>query len=77
MKCKLGKILSVVRNVTVCCNDIRYHTGCTVRYEHGIRKYSMNIPSTAQKFIDDSVKNKRVKKLYTRKFHYYFADEFY
>jgi hypothetical protein len=74
---KLGKILSVIRNVSTCYAEHTYHMGCTVQYEHGVRKYSFNIPSTAQKFIDDSVKNKRVKKLYTRRYHYYYADEFY
>lgn len=74
---KLGKILSVVKNVSTSCEDNRYYAGCTVKYEHGVRKYDLNVPSTAQKFIDDSVKNRRVKKLYTRRYHFYFADEFY
>lgn len=74
---KLGKILSVVRNVSATCEEKRYYAGCTVKYEHGVRKYDLNVPATAQRFIDDSVKNKRVKKVYTRKFHFYLADEFY
>lgn len=74
---KLGKIVSVVRNVSTCCEQHTYYGGCTVKYEHGVRKYDLNIPATAQRFIDDSVKNKRVKKLYTRRHHYYLADEFY
>lgn len=74
---KLGKIVSVVRNVSTCCEGYPYHMGCTVQYEHGVRRYSFNIPSTAKEFMDDSVKNKRVKKLYTRRYRYYYADEFY
>ena len=74
---KLGKIVSVVRNVSSWGKEYGYYAGCTVNYEHGVRKYDWNIPSTAQKFIDDSVKNKRVKKVYTRRHRYYLADEFY
>lgn len=76
---KLGKIVSVVRNVSSLGNEefYEYYAGCTVKYEHGVRKYDCNVPSTAKKFIDDSVKNKRVKKVYTRRHHYYLADEFY
>lgn len=74
---KLGKILSVSRNVSSTCEEKRYYAGCTVKYEHGVRKYDLNVPATAQRFIDDSVKNKRVKKVYTRRYHFYLADEFY
>lgn len=74
---KLGKIVSVVRNVCSSCEEKRYYAGCTVKYEHGVRVYSSNVPATAQKFIDDSVKNKRVKELYTRRHHYLLGDEFY